>query len=195
MISARHGSFPCGELSIPTMPDFREAAQGESALTLLFICTHNRCRSILCEAITRHLSGGRIAAFSAGSQPSGTVHPDTLAQLGQRGIDCSTLRSESWDVYEKLCPDAVITVCDSAAEESCPLWFQDNVKVHWGLPDPSRVPGSDEQRRKAFDTVIATIKRRIERLLTLELESLRGDELRLALEGIAQEAESSAAAS
>ena len=78
-------------------------------LKFLLVCTHNRCRSILCEAITRHLAGNRIAAFSAGSQPSGEVHPDTLEHLARRGIDTSGLRSESWDVYADLTPSAVIT--------------------------------------------------------------------------------------
>lgn len=155
--------------------------------TLLFVCTHNRCRSILCEALARHLSGGRVAAYSAGSQPSGAVHPDTLAQLAKRGIDTRGLRSKSWDEFEELAPDAVITVCDSAAGEVCPLWMGRAARVHWGLRDPSRVDGPAQERAEAFDRVIATIEERLERLLALDLAALEGDALRSALQAIAPE--------
>ena len=154
-------------------------------LKFLFVCTHNRCRSILCEAITRHLAGNRIAAFSAGSQPSGEVHPDTLEHLARRGIDTSGLRSESWDVYADLTPSAVITVCDQAAGEQCPLWLGQALKVHWGLPDPSRVDESADARAAAFDAVVDTIERRLKLLLDLDVEQLAGDELRVELERIA----------
>lgn len=158
----------------------------ESELTLLFICTHNRCRSVLCEALTRELSQGRIAAFSAGSQPSGVVHPETLEHLQVRGIDTSALRSESWDVYEHLSPDAVITVCDSAAGEQCPLWLGNSLRVHWGLPDPSRAGDSRDERTPVFDSVIATIEERIQRLLKLDLQELKAKgDLRAALMRIA----------
>ncbi|MFT4767438.1 MAG: arsenate reductase [Glaciecola sp.] len=159
----------------------------EPTLTLLFICTHNRCRSVLCEALARHLSRGRIAAFSAGSQPSGVVHPETLRQLQKRGIDTWELRSESWDAYEDVSPDAVITVCDSAAGEQCPVWFGKSVKVHWGLADPSRVESSSNDQATAFDAVITTIEERLRRLLELDFRELEtGDALRDALLHIAQ---------
>jgi arsenate reductase len=158
-----------------------------SVFTLLFICTHNRCRSILCEALARHLGGRRIGAYSAGSQPGGAVHPDTLKHLRRRAIDTSGLRSESWDVYADLAPDAVITVCDRASGEQCPLWLGRSVKVHWGLPDPSSIEGPEDLRSAAFDAVIDTIDRRLRRLLTLDPEALSGDALRVALERIAEE--------
>lgn len=158
----------------------------EPTLTLLFVCTHNRCRSVLCEALARHLSQGRIAAFSAGSQPSGIVHPETLHHLQKRGIDTSGLLSESWDAHENLSPNVVITVCDSAAGEQCPLWLGKSVKVHWGLPDPSRAEGSSDDRRHAFDAVITTIEQRLKRLLELDFRGLETDEaLRAALLHIA----------
>lgn len=152
---------------------------------ILFVCTHNRCRSILCEAITRHLAGHRIAAFSAGSQPSGEVHPDTLQHLARRGIDTVGLRSESWDVYADLSPGVVITVCDQAAGESCPLWLGQALKVHWGLPDPSRVDESAAVRAEAFDRVIQTIEGRISLVLGLDLKNLSGTALRAELDRIA----------
>lgn len=156
-------------------------------LKLLFICTHNRCRSILCEALTRHLSNGRISAYSAGSQPSGAVHPQTLAQLEKRGINTSGLCSESWDSYSELPIDAVITVCDSAAGEPCPLWLGKSVRAHWGLPDPSCITGTDAESDAAFDDVIRTIEHRILRLLSLKLEDLSGDALAASLQLIAQQ--------
>jgi arsenate reductase len=154
---------------------------------LLFVCTHNRCRSILCEALARHLGGARIDAYSAGSQPSGEIHPDTLKHLQRRGIDTSELRSESWDVYATLSPDAVITVCDRAAGEQCPLWLGQSVKVHWGLPDPSQIEGDEEARAVAFEAVIDTIERRLIRLLNHDLEHLPADAVRAVLQRIAEE--------
>lgn len=156
-------------------------------LTLLFVCTHNRCRSVLCEALARHLGGGRIDAYSAGSQPSGQVHPDTLRHLEQRGIDTQGLCSKSWDAFTDLSPDAVITVCDSAAGEPCPLWLGKAVKAHWGLPDPSRIAGDASARAAAFDAVIGTIERRLVRLLSQDPEHLSADALRAALQRIAVE--------
>ena len=158
-------------------------AVDRSALTLLFVCTHNRCRSILCEALSRQLSNGQINAFSAGSHPSGSVHPETLKHLEKRGIDTSNLLSRSWDAYDQVSFDAVITVCDDAAGEQCPLWLGKTIKVHWGLPDPSRVEGSEE-RDLAFDAVIQTIRQRLERLLAYDLATLRGESLRDALQEI-----------
>ena len=94
-----------------------------STPTLLFVCIHNHCRSILCEALTRQLSNGQISVFSAGSHPSGNVHPDTLQHLKKRGIDTTDLRGTSWDSYDAVSFDAVITVCDDAAGERCPSWL------------------------------------------------------------------------
>ena len=106
-------------------------------MKLLFICTHNRCRSILAEAITNHVSDGRIVAVSAGSAPQGEVHPMSLKYLDEHGVSLEGLSSQSWDDYENFSPDAILTLCDSAAQESCPVWFDHSVQVHWGLSDPS----------------------------------------------------------
>lgn len=135
-------------------------------MKLLFICTHNRCRSILAEAITNHLSDGSLIARSAGSQPAGEVHPLTLKYLAEAGISTTGLKSQSWDEHEDFAPDVVITVCDSAAGEACPVWFGNSVKVHWGLPDPSRAQGSEAEVRAAFQSVMQTLERRIRALLT-----------------------------
>ena len=156
-------------------------------ITLLFICTHNRCRSILCEALTNHLATGRLHAQSAGSQPVGAVHPATLAALEARGITTAGLESKSWDSFAGLDPDAVITVCDSAAGEQCPLWMGRTPWVHWGLPDPSKVEDTTEQAA-AFATVIGIIEDRLQRLLALDPERLDRQGLVEALSSLAREA-------
>ena len=131
-------------------------------MKLLFICTHNRCRSILSEAITNQRARGILTAASAGSAPVDAVHPLTLRFLQERGYDTAGLASQSWVDLEVFEPDRVITVCDTAAGEACPLWMSDVEKVHWGLPDPSRVNGDDETVRAAFMAVIDRIERKVE---------------------------------
>lgn len=134
-------------------------------MKILYICTHNRCRSILSEAITNFRSGGKLVARSAGSQPAGTVHPLSLKYLAEAGVPTAGLRSQSWDELEDFAPDVVITVCDSAAGEACPLWFGKTLKLHWGLQDPSRMQGTDEQLAAAFRQTIAAIEDRVDRLI------------------------------
>jgi arsenate reductase len=146
-------------------------------MKLLFICTHNRCRSIIAEAVTNHVGGGRLQARSAGSQPSGEVHPLSLKYLQEAGIATDGLHSQSWDAHEAWAPDVVITVCDQAAGEPCPAWFGRALKVHWGLADPSRLEGSEEQVAEAFRHTIATLRGRIEQLLAQDLEAMADDEL------------------
>jgi arsenate reductase len=148
---------------------------------ILYICTHNRCRSILCEAISNAMGDGKIDARSAGSQPSGEVHPLSLKYLSEIGIETSSLRSQSWDEHEDFAPDLVVTVCDSAANESCPLWLGSAQKVHWGLADPSKLSGSDDDIRDGFYACIAEIKQRTAALLALDLAALSLDERRSAL--------------
>ena len=131
-------------------------------MKLLFICTHNRCRSILSEAITNQRARGILTAASAGSAPVDAVHPLTLRFLQERGYDIAGLASQSWVDLEAFEPDRVITVCDTAAGEACPLWMSDVEKVHWGLPDPSRVDGDDETVRAAFMAVIDRIELKVD---------------------------------
>lgn len=156
-------------------------------MNLLFICTHNRCRSILAEAITNHLGKGALEARSAGSHPAGEVHPWTLKALRERGIATAGLRSKSWDEVTDPVPDVVITVCDAAAGEACPLWLGEAVKVHWGLPDPSKHEGGEAEIHAAFEPVIATLELRIRKLLMLEPKSLSKAALRDALNDMARE--------
>ena len=131
-------------------------------MKLLFICTHNRCRSILSEAITNQRARGILTAASAGSAPVDAVHPLTLRFLQERGYDTAGLGSQSWVDLEAFEPDRVITVCDTAAGEACPLWMSNVEKVHWGLPDPSRVDGDDETVRAAFMSVIDQIELKVD---------------------------------
>lgn len=139
-------------------------------MKILFICTHNRCRSILSEAIANKRGAGRLVAKSAGSSPAGEVHPLSIRYLDEAGYPTVGLRSRSWDDFEDFAPDVVITVCNSAAKEACPVWFGNNLKVHWGLVDPSKVEGSDADKAAAFRGTIREIERRIDALLAIPFE-------------------------
>lgn len=139
-------------------------------MKVLYICTHNRCRSILSEAITNQFSNGKIVAKSAGSQPVGEVHPLSIKYLQEAGIATDGLRSQSWDEFEQFEADLVVTVCDSAAGETCPLWFGKSLKVHWGLADPSKLQGSEAEIAEAFRATIEQIKQRVEQLVNLEVD-------------------------
>ena len=150
-------------------------------MKVLYICTHNRCRSILSEAITNHVAGDVITAKSAGSQPVGEVHPLSLKYLSEAGIPTEGLKSQSWDEFEAFAPDLVITVCDSAAGESCPVWFGKSVKVHWGLSDPSKLTGSEEDIARAFNDTIAQISARVTDLKTIAEQPFTPDSLRASL--------------
>jgi arsenate reductase len=141
--------------------------------TVLFLCTGNSARSILGEALLNDLGGGRFRGFSAGSQPKGAVHPMALAVLEAAGVAADDARSKSWDEFAG--PDApvmdfVITVCDSAAGEACPIWPGRPVTAHWGIADPAAVEG--EAQRAAFETALVLMRERVEALVNLPLESL-----------------------
>ena len=149
---------------------------------VLILCTHNSARSVLAEAMLNHWAqrlGRDVQAHSAGSAPSGRLNPHALAVLQAAGIETAGVRSKSWDEFTG--PDApvldiVITVCDSAAAEACPLFFApagtQPVKVHWGYPDPSNAPGTDEDRRRAFELTRQALGYRLLQLLALPLDTL-----------------------
>lgn len=142
---------------------------------VLFLCTHNSARSILAEAILNHLSSGRFKAFSAGSSPSGKVNPFALEILWKAGLETDGLRSKNWNEFAVPgAPeiDIVITVCDNAAREVCPIWHGQPMKAHWGLADPSRVDGDDEARRGAFLKTYQDLTRRLKEFLSLPIENL-----------------------
>jgi arsenate reductase len=154
---------------------------------ILILCTHNSARSVLGEAMLNHWAarlGRPVRAHSAGSAPSGRVNPLALEVLALAGVDASACRSKSWDEFAR--PGApqmriVITVCDSAAAESCPYWPGSPVKAHWGYPDPSGAAGGEAQRRQAFELVRQAIGYRILQLLELPLERMSNLQLQQAL--------------
>ena len=153
-------------------------------MKLLFICTHNRCRSILAEAITNHMSDGTLEARSAGSEPAGEVHPLTIKYLQEKGIETDSLQSQSWDDMETYSPDVVITVCDSAAKEACPIWFGNCIQVHWGLNDPSKMTGPEDEVRSAFFEVMQTISNRIQALIDLHPDQIKPQDIQTILQSL-----------
>ena len=158
---------------------------------VLFLCTGNSARSILAEAILNRLGGGRFRGFSAGSHPRGEVHPETLALLRENGEATRELRSKSWDEFAKPgAPvfDFVFTVCDAAANESCPVWPGQPVTAHWGVEDPAAVVGPASERRRAFQRVYQILEHRIELLAALSFQSLDRLSLRRRLAEIGKEA-------
>jgi arsenate reductase (thioredoxin) len=152
------------------------------AVHVLILCTHNSARSVLGEAMLNHLAarlGKDVRAHSAGSAPGGRVNPFALEALHNAGIDTSGVRSKSWDEFSRdgTPPlSVVITVCDSAAAEPCPVFFGgargQPVKVHWGYPDPSNAEGGDEGKRHAFELTRQALGYRLLQLLALPLETM-----------------------
>lgn len=131
-------------------------------IKVLVLCTGNSCRSIMAEALINQLGGGRYAAVSAGSNPTGEVHPKSIETLQRNGISAHNPRSKSWDEFEGETFDLVITVCDAAAAESCPLFLGAPKKLHWSTPDPAKATGTQAEIDAAFDEAITMLKARIE---------------------------------
>jgi arsenate reductase (thioredoxin) len=154
---------------------------------VLFVCTGNSARSVLAEGLMNQLGRGRFSAHSAGSHPTGVVNPFALVTLKALGVPAEGFRSKSWDEFAK--PDApkldfVFTVCDSAAGETCPYWPGQPATAHWGLPDPAAVQGSDDDKSRAFMATAVALKRRIELMLALPLQSLDSMAIQRALKDI-----------
>lgn len=144
---------------------------------VLFLCTGNSARSIIAESILRGDGGGRFHAYSAGSMPKGAVHPLALKVLASYGYPIDGLASKNWQVFAG--PDApkmdfVLTVCDNAAGEACPLWPGQPVIAHWGIEDPAAVEGSDIDKERAFVTAFRYLRNRISLLVNLPEASLKG---------------------
>lgn len=162
-------------------------------VNVLILCTHNSARSVLSEGMMNHLAmrlGRDVLAHSAGSAPSGRINPFAIEVLNNVGVDTAAFRSKSWDEFTtdgapRL--SIVITVCDSAAAEQCPVFFGTNpdggqpVKVHWGYPDPSNAEGGDEGKRRAFELTRQAIAYRMLQLLALPLETMDKAALQAAL--------------
>lgn len=129
---------------------------------VLVLCTGNSCRSVMAEALINQLGAGHYKAVSAGSKPAGYVHPKSIETLKRHGIEAGNPRSKSWDVFEGTNFDLVITVCDAAAAESCPVFLGKHEKLHWSTPDPAATTGGEEQINAAFDDAFEMLKARIE---------------------------------
>ena len=160
---------------------------------VLILCTHNSARSVLSEGMLNHWAqklDKDVRAYSAGSAPSGRLNPFALETLTNAGIDTTGYRSKSWDEFvADGAPQMriVITVCDSAAAETCPYWPGSPVKVHWGYADPSNAPGGDAGKRQAFELTRQAIGYRMLQLLALPLDTLSNAELQAELERISQD--------
>jgi arsenate reductase (thioredoxin) len=154
---------------------------------VLFLCTGNSARSIIAEAVLNRAGLGKFRAFSAGSQPKGQVHPYAIDLLRRTNYDVSQLRSKSWMEFSgadapKL--DFVFTVCDNAAQESCPLWPGQPMTAHWGVPDPAAATGTEVEMRLAFAETFRMLTNRINIFVSLPLRSLDQLSLQRQLEAI-----------
>ena len=148
---------------------------------VLILCTGNSCRSIIGEALINHLGAGRFRAWSAGSKPTGQVNPGALAILREHGVSTEGYFSKSWDSLTEVPFDLVITVCDNAAGEACPLFSGKAIKAHWGIPDPAHVSGSDAEIHAAFAKAYEQLEARIQQLLRLPVGEMDDDALRASL--------------
>ena len=142
---------------------------------VLFLCTGNSARSIMAEAMLNHIGRGRFHAYSAGSHPTGKVNPYALDMIANAGLPAHGLRSKDWSEFAQpgaAQMDFILTVCDNAAGEVCPVWPGKPITAHWGVPDPAAVEGSEEKKRAAFRDAATALRRRIELLVALPVEKL-----------------------
>jgi arsenate reductase (thioredoxin) len=150
-------------------------------MNVLFLCTGNSCRSILAEATFNHLAPAGWSAMSAGSHPTGEVHPRSLALLAREGISPKGYRSKSWDSLPAV-PDIVVTVCSSAAGETCPAYLGPVLRTHWGVDDPAHARGTVAEIEAAFMSAYRVLRVRIEAFLALPLDALQNDPVRFKAE-------------
>ncbi|WP_323143583.1 arsenate reductase ArsC [Massilia phyllosphaerae] len=150
-------------------------------MNVLFLCTGNSCRSVLSEATFNHLAPPGLQAISAGSKPTGQLHPRAVALLNRKGISTEEYFSKSWDDLP-VAPDIVVTVCSSAAGETCLAYLSPVLRTHWGLEGPSHVVGTEEEIEAVFNHSYGIIRARIEAFLALPLEQLENDKATLKAE-------------
>ena len=158
----------------------------QRAFNVLVLCTGNSARSILAEGLLNRMCDGRFRAYSAGSKPVGQPNPFAIEYLESMGIDTRFARSKSWQEFASdsgMSIDIVITVCDSAASEVCPIFPGHALMVHWGLPDPAGL-ADDAESRRAFANTYAALVQRIEALMTLDLEHMTPDDIVVSLNEI-----------
>ena len=154
---------------------------------VLFLCTGNSARSIMAEALLKHLGKGRFRAFSAGSHPAGQVNPLAIEQLRLADLPVGGLRSKNWEEFSApnaSALDFVFTVCDKAAGEVCPIWPGQPMTAHWGIEDPAALEGSDDQKRQAFAKAFNQLNRRISLFVSLPFSKLDAMSLKKELDTI-----------
>jgi len=159
----------------------------KTPINILFLCTGNSARSILSEVVLNTDGAGKFRAYSAGSKPAGAVNALALSVLEKAGYPTENLRSKNWDEFagqDAVKIDIIITVCDNAASEVCPVWPGHPLAVHWGLPDPAAVEGPDSKKEEAFEQALHTIRKRLGALVALDTETLDGAALKAVLEYI-----------
>ncbi|MBB5502499.1 arsenate reductase ArsC [Paraburkholderia sp. MM5384-R2] len=157
--------------------------------SVLILCTGNSARSIMAEALFNVLGKGQFRAYSAGSHPSGAVNPFAIEKCAALGYDTARMRSKSWDEFAT--PDApqmdfVITVCDQAAGEVCPIWPGKPISAHWGFEDPAACQGTDDEKREVFDKVYRQIMNRVSQFVNLPLHALNHDAIRREMRAIGE---------
>ncbi len=151
-------------------------------IKVLFLCTGNACRSQMAEALLRHHGGRRFVARSAGSHPAGFIHPLAKIAMGNLGIDLDGQCSKSWDEFTEEPVDLVITLCDAAASEPCPIWPGAPMTVHWPHPDPAGIPGEEAECVAFANEVAAHIKRKVVALCALDFANTPSEDLRRVIE-------------
>ena len=162
----------------------------ECIFTVLFLCTGNSARSIMAEGIMNHLGGGRVQAYSAGSYPTGVVHPLAIATMQRMGLSVDGLRSKSWEEFTRPgAPvlDCLLTVCDDAAGEVCPVWPGKPMTAHWGVEDPAACIGTEDAQRQKFHQVALLLRRRIALFLRLPLATLDTMAMQAMVQAIGEE--------
>jgi protein-tyrosine-phosphatase len=169
----------------------KSKAAAERIFNVLFLCTGNSARSIMAECALNRWGKGRFRGFSAGSHPRGQVHPMTLEILAELGYETAGLRSKSWEEFARPgapAIDFVLTVCDQAAAEPCPVWPGGPIAAHWGVPDPAAFAGDEQERRRLFRAVYLKLESRVKRLASLPIDGLEPDELKRRLREIGDDA-------
>ena len=163
----------------------------EKIFNILVLCTGNSARSIMAEALFNTMGHGRFHAYSAGSHPNGAVNPFAIERVAAIGYDTNALRSKSWDEFATAdAPkmDFVITVCDNAAGEVCPIWPGQPITAHWGFEEPAAVSGDDATKRRAFDKIFHQIMNRVQLFVNLPLKTLDAQSIKREMDNIGDSA-------
>ncbi len=153
-------------------------------INVFVICTGNSCRSVMGEALFNHLGHDRVKAYSAGSHPIGRINQGALATLTRHGLPTNGYQSQSWEDFENQQMDITITVCDSAAGETCPAYLTKSIQAHWGVSDPGHTEGTEEEKIAAFEETFRILKLRVMKMLALPLETMSTDALTVELNAI-----------